>query len=36
MGMRETLIDVLKDLVLPELDSLKGEVGKQRRHAHEK
>lgn len=28
MGMRETLTEVLKDLVLPELDTLKGEVGK--------
>src|SRR5947207_7811104 len=28
MGMKETLIEVLKDLVLPELDALKGQVGK--------
>ena len=28
MGMRETLIEILKDLVLPELDALKGQVGK--------
>jgi len=28
VGMRETLTEVLKDLVLPELDTLKGEVGK--------
>ncbi len=28
LGIRETLIETLKDLVLPGLDRLKGEVGK--------
>jgi chromosome segregation ATPase len=28
MGMKETLIEILKDLVLPELDALKGQIGK--------
>ena len=29
MGVKENLIQVLKELVLPELDALKGEIAKQ-------